>query len=560
MIAAIYARKSTEQNGVADEQKSVARQVEHARAYAERKGWTVSDDHVYIDDGISGAEFANRPGFLRLMSALKPRPPFQVLVMSEESRLGREAIETAYALKQIVTAGVRVFFYLEDRERTLDSPTDKIMLSLTAFADELEREKARQRTYDAMQRKARAGHVTGSACFGYRNIRTAAGHVERQIDNAEAEVIRRIFRLAAEGFGQKAIAKMLNAAGALSPQAQQGRSRTWAPTSVREVLFRPAYRGEIVWNQTRKRDTWGRKHQTGRPEADWVRQAAPALRIVTDAEWKAAHARLDAARAVYLRGTNGRPFGRPALGSPSKYLLTGLARCGECGNGLIVKSRSHGQLRAYFYACGGYHNRGTAVCTNYTEIPMDDGNGVVLEALLDDVLDESILTDAVNEALHILQGDGRDAAERQGWLDAELRKVGRERDRLIAAIATGGRLDGLLLALQARETRWKELHAERDGWRAQRPLRDTARMRDDLLTLAGAWRTVLADDPSHARPIVSELLKGRVTFTPTAKISWWELRGQSSIDGLFTRVFASGLASPTGSDGEWKRLDGWLAA
>ena len=40
--------------------------------------------------------------------------------------------------KQLVTAGVRVFFYLEDRERTLDSPTDKIMLSLTAFADELE--------------------------------------------------------------------------------------------------------------------------------------------------------------------------------------------------------------------------------------------------------------------------------------------------------------------------------------------------------------------------------------------------------------------------------------
>jgi hypothetical protein len=37
---------------------------------------------------------------------------------------------------------VRVFFYLEDRERTLDSPTDKIMLSLATVADELEREKA----------------------------------------------------------------------------------------------------------------------------------------------------------------------------------------------------------------------------------------------------------------------------------------------------------------------------------------------------------------------------------------------------------------------------------
>ena len=160
IIAAIYARKSTEQIGVADEQKSIARQVEHARQYAQRKGWTVEESCVYVDDGISGAEFANPPEFLRLMNSLKPRPRFQVLGMSEESRLGREAIET---LKQLVQAGVRVFFYMEDRERTLDSPTDKIMLSLTAFADELEREKGRQRTYDAMIRKAKAGHVTGGA-------------------------------------------------------------------------------------------------------------------------------------------------------------------------------------------------------------------------------------------------------------------------------------------------------------------------------------------------------------------------------------------------------------
>ena len=124
MTAAIYARKSTDQHGVSETERSVARQIAHARAYATEKGWRVSDAHVYVDDGISGAEFAKRPGFLRLMNALKPTPPFQILVMSEESRLGRESIETAYALKQLVQAGVRVFFYLEDCERTLDSPTD----------------------------------------------------------------------------------------------------------------------------------------------------------------------------------------------------------------------------------------------------------------------------------------------------------------------------------------------------------------------------------------------------------------------------------------------------
>ena len=71
MTVAIYARKSTDQHGVAEEAKSVTRQVDHARAYATRKGWTVSDAHIYVDDGISGAEFAKRPGFLRLMNALK---------------------------------------------------------------------------------------------------------------------------------------------------------------------------------------------------------------------------------------------------------------------------------------------------------------------------------------------------------------------------------------------------------------------------------------------------------------------------------------------------------
>jgi site-specific DNA recombinase len=216
MIAAIYARKSTEQNGVADDAKSVTRQIDHAKAYAARKGWAVADEHVYSDDGISGAAFVKRPGFLRLMNALKPRPAFQVLIMSEESRLGREQIETAYALKQIVDAGVRVFFYLEDRERTLDSAMDKVMLSLTNFASEMERERARQRTYDAMVRKAKALQVTGGKVYGYDNIDVISPetgkrvHVVRRVNGEQAEVVRRIFEMYAGGLGFKRIADTLN--------------------------------------------------------------------------------------------------------------------------------------------------------------------------------------------------------------------------------------------------------------------------------------------------------------------------------------------------------------
>jgi site-specific DNA recombinase len=218
MIAAIYARKSTEQNGVADEDKSVGRQIDHAKAYAAKKGWRVDEDCIFVDDGISGAEFVKRPSFLRLMNALKPRPPFQVLIMSEESRLGREQIETAYALKQIMDAGVRVFLYLEDRERTLDNAMDKVMLSLTNFAAEMEREKARQRTYDAMLRKARALQVTGGKVYGYDNVEILAEqpgsdgrrkrlHVVRKINPEQATVVRRIFGMYSAGAGMKKIAR-----------------------------------------------------------------------------------------------------------------------------------------------------------------------------------------------------------------------------------------------------------------------------------------------------------------------------------------------------------------
>lgn len=187
MIAAIHARKSTEQTGAGDEQKSVTRQIDHARVYAASKGWAVDDAHVFVDDGISGAEFATRTGFLRLMNALKPRAPFSALIMSEVSRLGREQIEMAYALKQLSVAGVRCFSYLEDRELLMESATDKFLLGAVTFAADLEREKARQRTYDALLRKAKAREVLRSPVRDATVIMTLVHERLERVNVSDAE-------------------------------------------------------------------------------------------------------------------------------------------------------------------------------------------------------------------------------------------------------------------------------------------------------------------------------------------------------------------------------------
>ena len=526
--AAIYARKSTDQVGVRDTERSVTRQVDHARAYAATKGWIVAEDHVYVDDGISGAEFAHRPGFLRLMNALKPAPPFDALIMSEESRLGREAIETAYALKQLVTAGVRVWFYLEDRERTLNNPTEKIMLSLTAFSDEVEREKARQRTHDAMRRKALAGQVTGGRVFGYDNVRTEPGPVMRVINEAEAAVVRHIFELYAEGSGQSRIAKRLNEEGAVAPRAQQGRPRAWAPSSVHEVLDRPLYRGRIVWNRTRKRDRWGQHRQHARPAAEWVEVNAPHLRIVPEALWTSAQARRDERRARYLKGTGGTRYGRPRRDVDSKYLLSGFARCATCGGGMCVRSRSHGGRRGYLYGCTSYWKRGHTVCPNRFELRMGDADDAVLAAVAGVVLAPDVVDEVVAGALAAL---GPEASDRERHDRQRARaKLAAEIERLTDAIEAGGRLMPLVERLKQRQTEHDALETELT--QAAQPNRVDPRLLERAVrTCLGDWRGLLRRHTSHGRDFLRRVLVGPIAFTPLmdGATKEYQFEGEASI-------------------------------
>lgn len=205
-------------------------------------------------------------------------PPFSALVIYDRDRLGREQIETSYIVKQFVQRGVRVFETKgEGREITLDSPTDKIILSVTAFANELERQSARNRTYDAMAARAKVGHVTGGVLYGYNNVEKRSAdnskrlHVERAINEDEAAVVHRVFERCAQGAGFRRITHELNLAGCPAPRPSKAGPRGWCPSTVRAIVSREIYKGELVWNKTKKRDVWGRKRATDRPADAWLR-------------------------------------------------------------------------------------------------------------------------------------------------------------------------------------------------------------------------------------------------------------------------------------------------
>ena len=523
MIAAIYARKSTEQHGLNSEEKSVTRQIEHAKAYAAQKGWTISEDYIYQDDGVSGAEFVKRPGFLRLMNALKPRPVFQVLIMSEESRLGREAIETSYALKQIIDAGVQVFFYLTDQERRLDSAMDKVMLSLANFASEMEREKAKQRTHDAMMRKAKVGYVLGGKVYGYDNVdvfgeagtdgKSRRQHVIRRVNEEEARVVRDIFTLSASGWGLTRIAKHLNTQRVSPPRKGP---HGWAPSALREILYRDLYRGIVWWNRTETVQRGGTKKQRRRPQSEWLRLDAPELQIVSDDVWQQVHSRLKKVRHGYLRGEGGRLLGR-ASGQDivSKYLLSGLAKCGTCGSSLVGVTRKKGKHERHVYRCMYHHKRGAAICDNNVQIRQDVLDSVILQAL-SEAIDDRVREEAVIRALKSLRANQVKMPDRRTAVDRELSLIEARLGHLVEAVARGEGSAGVFAKIKAEEERKQILVQELAS------LNDMVQVTSlDAKRLSKALRERVRDVPAllrehvpQARQVLRKLLDGPVICDP----------------------------------------------
>src|SRR5215467_3103541 len=274
MIAAFYCRKSTDDSDRNAEARSTRRQIESATAYAERKGWTVDPRYIFVDENTSGAEWKHRPGFNALLAVLEPRSPFGVVIVSELSRIGRDTVRTPAAVMRIEEAGVAIRSYLSDAPISLADQSSEMHTIVHSLAASFERRRARQRTYDALRRRAEAGAVTGGRCYGYRNVRSGAGYVQRVIEDAEAAVVRQIFTL--------------NAEGVPSPHGGTG---SWAPTAVREILRRETYAGRVVWNRSQKITRQGTRAQRRRPVAEWLHHEAPELRIVSEALWDAVERR-----------------------------------------------------------------------------------------------------------------------------------------------------------------------------------------------------------------------------------------------------------------------------
>src|SRR5713101_3764139 len=144
MRAGAYCRKSTQEKGKEQQAKSVNVQADEARRYAERKGWTFIPEAVWADDAMSGV-IEQRPGLSALLSAIEsPASPIDVLIVSEQSRIGRDTFFTLNTIKRIEEADVAIHAYLDDRPITLADSKGEIEQFIAAWSGSDERTKAVQ--------------------------------------------------------------------------------------------------------------------------------------------------------------------------------------------------------------------------------------------------------------------------------------------------------------------------------------------------------------------------------------------------------------------------------
>lgn len=231
--AAIYLRVSTEEQ--ANDGYGLDAQESKCRAMATVKEWQVVE--TYIDDGVSGTkDESERPALAEFLTAACSGQVDAVIVSSLD-RLGRNTRLVLRLIDRLAECGVAIVSCRESLDT--ETPTGRFVLRMFASLAELDRDNIVERTTDGRNARGRIdGERGGRLPYGYSRTETGV-----EVDQAAAEVVRRIFGMRADRMTLMSIAEQLNKDGIKSP-----RGRRWYASSVSQILLnKHAYRGGRRW-------------------------------------------------------------------------------------------------------------------------------------------------------------------------------------------------------------------------------------------------------------------------------------------------------------------------
>jgi DNA invertase Pin-like site-specific DNA recombinase len=297
--AGIYARISNDPGG---EGLGVARQVTECQRLAAQRGWPVLD--VFVDNDVSAFGHQRRPEYERLLDAIR-NGFVDAVVVYHLDRLTRRPRELETFVDICDRAGITSLGTVAG-DVNIGTSDGLLVARITAAVAANESASKSRRLRSKWRQVAESGQPLGGAAraYGYE----PDGLTIREV---EADVIRRCAAEVISGVSIRRLAMSLNDLGV--PAAKGG---VWRSTSLRNVLMNPR--------------TAGLRAHCGQ--------------IVATGTWTAiltCDVQAEVIASIQARSLRGR---RPS----QRYLLSGLLRCGRCGETLYAST--HRDFRRY--ACG----------------------------------------------------------------------------------------------------------------------------------------------------------------------------------------------------------------
>lgn len=365
--AALYCRLSRDDN-MDSESNSIQNQRKILQKAAKDKGYT--DTIFFVDDGITGTTM-KRPGFQKMLTAIEAGYISAVFV-KDLSRLGRNYIEVGKLTEE--------FFPLHDIRLVAVSDgvdSDEGEDDFTPFKNIMNEYYAKdiskkRRIVNKM--KGNAGVPLSPPPYGY--IKNPDDSRFWVVEPEAAEVVRRIYRMALEGYGLAETAAQLAADGVVNPTyywRSRGTSRggskstveptKWGHTTVKKILTLQEYCGDVI-NFKSYSKSYKMKKRIENPEENRAIFLNVHEAIIDRQTWEKVQA--------LQKGTRRK---KPTV-TQEPSVFSGLLKCPECGGNLNFHfNQNNHDIK--FFSCQN-HNSGYRKCSKTHYIRLDFLEQVVL--------------------------------------------------------------------------------------------------------------------------------------------------------------------------------------
>ncbi|MDY4661405.1 recombinase family protein [Pseudoflavonifractor capillosus] len=365
--AALYCRLSRDDN-MDNESNSISNQKKILQKAAKDKGYT--DTIFFVDDGITGTTM-KRPGFQKMIAAIEAGYISAVFV-KDLSRLGRNYIEVGKLTEEFFPLhDVRLVAVSDgvDSDEGEDDFTPFKNIMNEYYAKDISK---KRRIVNKM--KGNAGIPLSPPPYGY--IKNPDDPRFWVVDPVAADVVRRIYRMALEGYGLAETAAALGADGIVNPTyywRSKGTSRggskstleptKWGHTTIKKILTTQEYCGDVI-NFKSYSKSYKMKRRIENPEENRAIFLNVHEAIIDRPTWE----KVQALKA----GTRRK---RPTV-TQEPSVFSGVMKCPECGGNLNFHfNQNNHDIK--FFSCQN-HNSGLRKCSSTHYIRLDFLEQVVL--------------------------------------------------------------------------------------------------------------------------------------------------------------------------------------